>query len=118
MRSLVRMSAPRQRVESLDEMFDEKVELPCELLDVEGDAIGDVLWRRELGASSLHRRDQRDGLSIEGRVFGGTCGAEVSLKRDVSEIGQRENAEIVGVTEHRRNRHRHLGKQSRDVYKR
>ena len=99
----------------LDEVLDEEVELPGQLLDVEGDAVGQVLGRRELGAAALQRRDERHRLPVERRVLRRRRRAEVRLQRDVAEILEREHAEVVGVAEDGRDRHRHLREQPRDV---
>ena len=102
----------------LEEVLREEVELPRQLLDVERDAVGQVLRRGELRAAPLQRRDQRHRLAVEGGVIRRARGAEVRLERDVAEILQREHAEIVRVPQHRRNRHRHLRHQRRDVHER
>ena len=99
-------------------MLREEVELPRQLLDVERDAVGQVLGRRELLAALLQRRDQRDRLAVERRVLRRARGAQVRLQRDVAEILQREHAEVVGVPQHLGNRHRHLRHQRRDVHER
>jgi hypothetical protein len=39
----------------------------------------------------------------------------VCLKRHVSQIGKRQNTEIVRVAEHRRNWDRHFGEEPRNV---
>jgi hypothetical protein len=93
----------------------EEVELPRQLLDVERNAVGQVLRRLELGAAPLQRRNQGDRLAVESGMFRRARGAQVRLQRDVAEILQREHAEIVGVAQHRGNRHRHLRHQRRDV---
>ena len=99
----------------LEEVLDEEVQLPRQLLDVERDAVGQVVRRRELRAAPLQRGDERDRLAVERRVLGRRRRAEVRLQRDVAEILQRQHAELVGVAEDRGNRHRHLREQARDV---
>ncbi len=96
-------------------MLREEVHLPRQLLDVEGDAVREVGRALELGAATLQRRDQSDGLSIAGGVLGWRHGAEVSLQRDVAEVLEGEDPEIAGMPKHGRNRHRHLLEQPRDV---
>ena len=111
--------APPARIDDaairLDEVLGEEVHLPRQLLDVEGDAVGQVVRARQLGAALLQRGDERDRLPVERGVLGRRRGAEVRLQRHVPEILEREDAEIAGVAEHGRDRHRHLLEQPRDV---
>ena len=54
----------------LEKVLREEVHLPRELLDVEGDAVGQVGRTFELGAAALQRCDQGHRLPIPGRVLG------------------------------------------------
>ena len=69
----------------------------------------------ELRAAPLQQLDERDRLAVERGVLGRRRGAEVRLQRDVAEILQREDAELVRVAEDRRHRQRHLLQQLADV---
>ena len=89
-------------------MLDEEIEFPRELLDIEGDAVGQVGRRGEFSPPPLERGNERDRLPVQRRMFGGARGAQMRLQGDVAQIGQREHTEIVGVPEHCRNRHRHF----------
>ena len=102
----------------LDEVLREEVHLPGQLLDVERDAVGQVVGRLELGAAALHGRDQPDRLPIQRRVLRRRRRAEVRLQRHVAQILEREHADVVGMAEDARNRHRHLLEQPRDVHER
>ena len=66
----------------------------------------------ELLAAPLDRVDEAHGLPVERRMRRGRAGAQMRLQRDVSEILEREHAEIVGMAEDLRHRHRHRGKQA------
>ena len=96
----------------LEEVLHEEVHLPGQLLHVERDAVRDERGAREFLAAPLHRVDEADGLPVERRVRRGRAGAHVRLQRDVAQILEREDAEIVGVAEDARHRHRHRGKQA------
>ena len=98
-----------------DEMADEEVELPRELLDVERDAVGQMRVGGELGAAPLQQLDQRDRLAIERRVLARRRGAQMRLQRHVAQILLRDDAERVGMIEHERHRQRHLPQQLRHV---
>ena len=103
---------------AFDEVLDEEIHLPRQLLDVEGDAVGDVSRRRELRAAPLQRVDQRDRLAIERRVFRPRRRAEMRLQRHIAEILQRDDAERIGMTEDRGHRHGHAAHEPSDVGKR
>ena len=94
---------------------EEEVQLPGQLLDVEGDAVGQVGRRRQRGAARLHRDDVRDRLAVERGVRLERLRAEVRLQRDVAEVLQRQDAEAVVVAEQPRRRHRHRLEQAADV---
>ena len=61
----------------LEEVLDEEVHLPRQLLDVEGNPVGQVVARLEFSAAPLQRRDQRDRLPVERRML-----APASRRRD------------------------------------
>ena len=77
--------------------------------------IRQVAVRPQLGAAPLQLLDQRHRLPVQRRVLGRRGGAEVRLQRDVAEILQRENAELVRVAEDRGDRQRDLLQQLADV---
>ncbi len=101
-----------------DEVLDEVLELPRELLDIERHTVGQVLIGLQLGAAALQPIDQRDGLQVERRVLRERCGAQMSLERDVAEILQHYDAKRIGVAEDLGDRERHLTEQVRDVRER
>ena len=104
-------SAARQRDAAVAsrKCLREEVELPGQLLDVERDAVRQVrVATRSSRAAALQQLDERHRLPVERRVLGRRRRAEVRLQRDVAEILQREDAELVGVAEDRRHRQRHL----------
>ena len=105
-----RRSASRQHRApvALDEMLDEEVELPGQLLDVEGDPIGQVPIGLQLGAAPLQQRDERDGVPVQRRVLGRRRGSQMCLQRDVAQIFERHDAVGIRVAENRGDRQRHL----------
>ena len=116
-----RLARPHRQLRAaiaLDEVLQEEIELPRELLDVERDAVGQIRRRRQLRAAPLQRRDQRDRLAIERRVRRRRRRAQVRLQRDVAEILQRQDAQLVDVIDDLRDRHRHRRQQLRDVHER
>ena len=82
-----------------DEMTDEVLELPRQLLDVECHPVRQVGVRRQLGAPSLQELDERDCLPIQRRVLGRRGGTEMRLQRDVAKILQRNDPERVVMIE-------------------
>ena len=66
---------------------------------VERDRVRHVPIRRQILAAPLQLLDERDRLPVQRRVLGGRRGAQVRLQRDVAEILQRENAELVGMAD-------------------
>src|SRR5688572_9444128 len=99
----------------LEKMLHEEVQLPHELFAIERDAVRDVLGRLELGPLPLHSEYELDGLAVQRIVFGWLRHAEVRLQRDVAEVFQNEDAEIVGVAGDRWNRQRNVGKEAAHV---
>ena len=77
----------------------EAFQIADDLLDVEGDAVRDVLRVAQVRAAPLQRVDEPHGLTVERRVFLRRRGAEVRLQRDVAQILQRQDAEITGMSE-------------------
>jgi hypothetical protein len=96
----------------LEEVLREELQLPEQLLDVEGDAVRRVVARREFRAAALHDLDERDGLPIEAAVLGGRRGAEMRLQRDVAEIVQHEDPQIARTVEDARHRQPHRFEQA------
>ena len=92
----------------LDEMPDEEVELPGQLLDVERDPIRQVPIGLQLGAPPLQQRDERDGFPVQGRVLGRRRRAEMRLQRHVAQVLERHDAVGIRVAENRRDRQRDL----------
>ena len=66
----------------------------------------------------LNRGDQRDGLTIERRMFGRGRRADMRLERDVAEILERDNPELARMVQDSRDRHRHRAQQPRNVHER
>ena len=96
----------------------EEIELPRELLPVEGSAIRQIRVRRQIPAATLHQADERDGLPVEIRVLGRRGRAEMRLEGDVSEILQHQDAQIAGVSEDPRDWQRDLVEQRCHVHER
>src|SRR5262249_10261281 len=92
----------------LDEILDEELELPRQLLDVEGDRIRQVPIGRELGAALLEAVDERHRLAIERVGLAWRCRAEVRLQGDVAKILQGDDPQGVRVIDDRRHRERDL----------
>src|SRR5207244_1825804 len=92
----------------LDEMFDEELELPRQLVHVEGDRIGRITIGFELAASPLEPLDERDGLAVQRLVLRARRGAQVRLERDVAQILLRHDPELIGVPKDGRNRQGNL----------
>ena len=99
----------------LKKVPDEKFELPGELLDVEGHAVGDVTIGGQLAPAALEDVDERDGLAVQRRVLGRARGAEMRLQGDVPQILKRHDALRVRVPENGRHRQRHQLQQLRHV---
>src|SRR5207237_10500631 len=102
----------------LEEMLDEEVELPGELVAVERNAERQELARLHLFAALLQPIDQFDGLFIERIVFDRLRAAEMRLQRHVAEVFENQNAEIVGVAGNRGDGQRDVRQQTADVHKR
>ena len=77
--------------------LDEEIQLPRQLLDVEGRS---RMAGSRVDASSAPRRCSvsmsATACAIERAVLGRRCGAEVRLQRHVAQILQREDAEGIG----------------------
>src|SRR5262245_5247707 len=99
-------------------MFREELQLPRQLLDVEGDAVGDEPGRRELRAPTLKRVDKTHSLTVQSGVLCGRRRTEMRLQRHVAQILQRDDAELVRVTKNARDRYRHQAEEVGDVDKR
>ena len=89
-------------------MLDEELELPRQLFDIEGDAIGRVGVGAEVLAALLHARNELHGLPVQRVMLSRCCGTEVRLERDVTEIFQPDHAKRIRMMQDRRHRHRHL----------
>ena len=96
-------------------MLHEEIQLPHQLVAIERDAVGDELRRFQLGAFPLHPEDELDRLPVERVVLGGLRHAEMRLQRDVAEILEDQDAEVVRVARNRRNRQRDVREQPADV---
>ncbi len=99
-----------------EEVLDEEVHLPHQLVAIERDSVGDELVRLQLGASALHPEHELDCLRVERVVFGGL--REMRLERHIAEVFQNEDAEVVGMAGDRRNRQRDAREQPAHVDKR
>ena len=99
----------------LEEMLGEEIEFPRQLLDVERDAIREVLGRGEFLAALLEGGDERNRLPVERRVLRCARGAKMGLEGHVAKVLQRQQSVLVRVTEDRRNRQLHALKQVGDM---
>ncbi len=97
------------------EVPDEELELPGQLLDVEGDAVRRIGAGGEGGPALLQPGNQPDRLAITQGAVGGRGAAEVRLQRHVAEVLQPDHAERVVVVEELGNRQRHLGEELGDA---
>src|SRR5262249_57496429 len=92
---------------AVDEVTREEVELPGQLFDIEGCLVGKVHLRCELCSAALQQLDERHRLAVERRVFSWRRCTQMRLKRNVAEILEGENAQLIRVAEHSRGRERH-----------
>ena len=79
---------------------------------------GRYLGVGQLAPAALKHLDERHRLAVERGMLGRRRRAEVRLQRHVAEILERQHAEVGGVTENPRHRHRHRGEQLRRVHER
>ena len=100
---------------AFDEIADEILELPGELLDVERHPVGQVRVGCELGAPPLEQLDERDRLPVERGVLGRRRRPQMRLQRDVAQVLQRHDPERVCVSEDVGHRQRHLLQQDGHV---
>ncbi len=89
-----------------EEVPDEELEFPRQLVDVEGHAIRRIVARGHLAPAQLQRRNQVDGFAVARGMFGRTGHTEVCLKRDVSQVLLDQDAKLVVVPENGRHRQR------------
>ncbi len=67
-------------------------------------------------ASALNDLNQINRFAVQPELLVRIGRAEPGLQCHVTQIFEGENPEVAGLTENLWNRHRHLGKQSRDVH--
>ena len=98
------------------EMLDEKIHLPGELLDIERNRVPDVPGILQFTPAPLHRFDEPDRLPIERRMRRRGRRTDMGLQCDVTEIIEGQHAVVRGLTQDRRHRQSHRRKQLGHVH--